>query len=279
MDFAKALSDMKSFAMTAGALAVENQQKITVQLKNGKDALTETDLAVSKMAYDYFGDWLAMDGHILIDEESTDQIGKPDEVFANSTYQWVLDPVDGTAGYAMGRSLWGITLALLKNGEPLLGIIYLPAMKDMLVADLDKAVWIRNVGTPDAFETPLSVRDMELYGQTFVESYFGAGMAWDEKWSRKIWINRPESAIQGFFSALVGQAAGATMINKFSIWDVAAAVVLAKRSGYQVRGMAEDRLLTSFTGQDFQDNWKLKTHWLLSSEKNYAYLRDAIIGV
>ena len=47
---------------------------------------------------------------------------------------WVLDPIDGTVNFANGSPLCAISLALVENGQPTLGIIDLPLMGERYVA-------------------------------------------------------------------------------------------------------------------------------------------------
>lgn len=44
--------------------------------------------------------------------------------------QWVLDPIDGTAGFLAGRPIFGTLIALLVDGWPVLGIIDQPVLKE-----------------------------------------------------------------------------------------------------------------------------------------------------
>lgn len=44
--------------------------------------------------------------------------------------QWVLDPIDGTAGFLAGRPIFGTLIALLVDGWPVLGIIDQPILKE-----------------------------------------------------------------------------------------------------------------------------------------------------
>lgn len=44
--------------------------------------------------------------------------------------QWVLDPIDGTAGFLAGRPLFGTLIALLVDGWPVLGIIDQPILME-----------------------------------------------------------------------------------------------------------------------------------------------------
>lgn len=48
----------------------------------------------------------------------------------NSKFQWVIDPIDGTRAFITGRPLFGILIALLYEGNPVLGIIDQPILKE-----------------------------------------------------------------------------------------------------------------------------------------------------
>ncbi|MEQ9363295.1 MAG: inositol monophosphatase family protein, partial [Leptospirales bacterium] len=43
-------------------------------------------------------------------------------------FLWALDPVDGTINYAHGLPLYSVSIGLLLNGEPVAGIVSLPAL-------------------------------------------------------------------------------------------------------------------------------------------------------
>jgi myo-inositol-1(or 4)-monophosphatase len=47
---------------------------------------------------------------------------------------WVLDPIDGTANYSRGLVLTGINLALVVDGEPVIGLTWLPLLDERYVA-------------------------------------------------------------------------------------------------------------------------------------------------
>lgn len=51
----------------------------------------------------------------------------------NSKYVWVCDPIDGTMAFACGLPLFVFSIALVdqRNGQPILGLIYDPIMKNM----------------------------------------------------------------------------------------------------------------------------------------------------
>lgn len=41
---------------------------------------------------------------------------------------WVVDPIDGTKNFAAGVPVWGTLLALVEEGEPVLGVVAAPAL-------------------------------------------------------------------------------------------------------------------------------------------------------
>ncbi len=50
-------------------------------------------------------------------------------------YQWVLDPIDGTKSFICGTVTFGTLIALTKNGQPILGVINQPVLKEFLIGD------------------------------------------------------------------------------------------------------------------------------------------------
>jgi histidinol-phosphatase len=54
---------------------------------------------------------------------------------------WLLDPIDGTASYVLGMPMFGTLVSLLIDGEPVLGCIHLPALKETTYAALNFGCW------------------------------------------------------------------------------------------------------------------------------------------
>ncbi|MCG8510405.1 MAG: histidinol-phosphatase [Rhodospirillales bacterium] len=48
----------------------------------------------------------------------------------DSEFVWVLDPIDGTKSFVIGKPLFGTLIALTHRGQPVLGIINCPALND-----------------------------------------------------------------------------------------------------------------------------------------------------
>jgi myo-inositol-1(or 4)-monophosphatase len=53
----------------------------------------------------------------------------------DSEFTWVVDPLDGTSNFAAGIPWFGVLIALLQAGEPVLGVLHLPATADLYRAE------------------------------------------------------------------------------------------------------------------------------------------------
>ncbi len=60
-------------------------------------------------------------------------------------YTWVLDPIDGTKSFVIGRPTFGTLIALCKDGIPVLGIIDQPILNERWVGDTKQTTF---KGTP-----------------------------------------------------------------------------------------------------------------------------------
>ena len=47
---------------------------------------------------------------------------------------WCVDPIDGTRDFLRGRKGWAVSIALIEDGAPLLGVLYAPARDELWVA-------------------------------------------------------------------------------------------------------------------------------------------------
>ncbi len=132
------LSETKQFmidtAKEAGKIARENfQKKHDCRFKDNErnQAVCETDLEVEKLIKSRIRE--KYPGHSILAEESADSNNEE-----GSEYLWVVDPIDGTRNYMHGHPTYGISIALARNMEALLGVIYFPALDWMFSAEKGK---------------------------------------------------------------------------------------------------------------------------------------------
>ncbi len=93
-------------------------------LKGAQDWLTEADGAIERFVADRVGAAFPEDGFQ----------GEEAGVARGGTLRWVVDPIDGTANFARGASRFCISLGLLEDRVPLLGVLAAPALGEFFAA-------------------------------------------------------------------------------------------------------------------------------------------------
>ena len=56
------------------------------------------------------------------------------EVLPGAPVRWILDPIDGTKSFVHGVPLWGVLIGIEVDGEPVVGVVHLPALGEMVTA-------------------------------------------------------------------------------------------------------------------------------------------------
>lgn len=65
----------------------------------------------------------------MIGEEAVAQGTAPD--LQSCEYFWLVDPLDGTKEFVTGGDDFTVNIALIKNGAPVMGVVYAPALGDL----------------------------------------------------------------------------------------------------------------------------------------------------
>lgn len=92
--------------------------------QSGFDPVTEADRGAEAALRDLIRCERPVDG--ILGEEFGEEQG-------SSGWRWVLDPVDGTRAFIMGRHEWGSLIALEHHGIPVLGIIDQPVLRERFI--------------------------------------------------------------------------------------------------------------------------------------------------
>ncbi len=160
----------------------------------------------------------------------------------DAAYVWVLDPIDGTKHYVRGNPMYSVSLALVREGVSVLGVVYIPEIEQLYVAERDAGATLNGRPLHVATETALerSMPCVEIPSRH-------AGEA-EKRWA----FDRLEALIRGTQRVrIVGvssiglclTAAGAfdAYVNLGSGWqphDVAAARLVMREAGgrYETAG-------------------------------------------
>jgi len=70
----------------------------------------------------------AFPGHAILTEEAGDLAG-------SSSERWIVDPLDGTTNYAHGIPVFAVSIALVVDGRPQVGVVYDPSRDECFVAE------------------------------------------------------------------------------------------------------------------------------------------------
>jgi histidinol-phosphatase len=56
---------------------------------------------------------------------------------------WVIDPLDGTTWFTLGVPIFGTLIALLEDGEPLIGVMHFPVTSETIYAGRELGCWLK----------------------------------------------------------------------------------------------------------------------------------------
>lgn len=119
-EIAKRFEFIKQAVYQAGQLALSlRNSDLQVQSKGVMDFVTNADLQVEEKLVEMIAKAFPQDS-IFAEEQAKD--GAEQEAQKHGV--WVIDPIDGTTNYAIGSSLWAVSIAWMLNGEVVLGAIY-----------------------------------------------------------------------------------------------------------------------------------------------------------
>lgn len=117
-----------------GKIVNEYRGKIKeIKMKSYKDFVTEVDLkseeAIINIIKEKFPE------HAIYSEEIGVKEGR-------ENYTWIIDPLDGTHNYIFNIPFFGVSIALAKGKEVIMGAIYLPAFDELFFAERGKGAFL-----------------------------------------------------------------------------------------------------------------------------------------
>ena len=116
----------KTLALNAGEIMLKHFQfGIEIEWKADASPVTVADKAVNSMVIAEIQK--AFPTHSIYGEEES-------FIVDGSEYLWVCDPIDGTYPYTLGVPISCFSLALVKDGQPIIAVAYEPYTKRMFTA-------------------------------------------------------------------------------------------------------------------------------------------------
>jgi myo-inositol-1(or 4)-monophosphatase len=142
--------------------------------------------------------------------------------------EWIIDPIDGTIGFSRGIPLFSTLIALAVDGEPVMGLIDLPALDERYVGWKGGGCRRNGVPTRVSEETDLR-RAIISHGDPFCFDERGERSAF-ERMAREIPMLRGYTDAFGYAQVL-GGGVGAMVDMGLRIWDAASVQILVPEAG------------------------------------------------
>ena len=207
-------------------LAASYERVQRVDRKSPRDVVTEVDFASEELLMTairqrFPGDEILAEesGHHRRHGSRADGPGRT----------WVIDPLDGTVNYANGIPYFCVSVALVARDRPAVGVILDPLRGDCYAATSDGPATLNGV--------PVEVAEKELLGDLVVSlAVIGrGGIGRERRIGRAIRIpRRMGSAALSLAYVANGRFDAFVQNGGLSLWDVAAAGLIAERAGATV---------------------------------------------
>jgi len=230
--FADELAFGLEVSARAGLLLMERYEHVEqIDYKSARDVVTEVDrlsesLILDAIRSEYPGD------AILAEESGEHRAAHRPEEAVGRGRTWVIDPLDGTINYANGIPVFCVSIALVLDGRPVVGVVRDPSRGETYSAVAG--------GQARLDGRPVVVGDKERLSDFVVSlALSGRAVATRARAIRKaIRVSRSMGSAalslayvaNGRFDAFVQQGG-------LSAWDVAAAGLIAERGGAIVTDM------------------------------------------
>lgn len=138
-------SQIKTLAIAAGQEILRfYKSPIKAVQKEDRSPVTEADFASNRLIVDGLR---ALTPEIPIISEESEV--PPFEVRAEWREFWLVDPLDGTKEFLRGSDEFTVNIALIRDGEPVLGVIQVPATGEVYWAEKGLGTWKAAPGQAD----------------------------------------------------------------------------------------------------------------------------------
>lgn len=189
---------------------------------------TEADRASQELILSHLA--AAFPGDALCAEEATATL---QAARRSGERLWVVDPIDGTRGFAKKNGEFSVMIGLVDRGQVVVGVVSEPAFSRLTFADLGGGCWVQTEsGTTRAHVT----RTQSLAESVVVQSHATKG---ETPWP--IAALRPQRVVETYSAgvklAIVARGEADIYVNtyaNFSDWDICAGHLLVTEAGGQV---------------------------------------------
>jgi myo-inositol-1(or 4)-monophosphatase len=207
-------------------LPQNNDNNTPINLKSPNQLVTETDIAVEKYLIASLQGLLPDAGFITEEQQITQN--------ADKEYVWVIDPIDGTTNFVHQIPVFCVSVALLHNNKPYLGVVYELNAKEMFSAEKGKGAFLNgvpmHVSNRAELKDTLIATGFPYYDYERIDPYLNSLKAFMKETRG---VRRLGSAAADLAYVACGRF-DAFYEYSLSPWDVAAGILLVEEAGGKI---------------------------------------------
>ena len=266
------LDIMLAYAVEAGTIAAREQNHAPAHTKADQSYVTEVDLRLSELAIRRFSAVLPVER--IITEENLEYLEavqnspvEPGELLA------VVDPIDGTRNYFHRMPLYGVSVGILRERKPWLGVVVFPRLEEMMYCDGERAYHVEQVFSAEPNRMTLDPPAGELTVNTtaLCSEGFASAYRWD---FQRFQLLQTGCATVNLCWPAVGRGVGAFCGDH--LWDIAGSWPILNALGFEFRGLHSQRRIIAYDPGDYDpETHKLKEMLVVSRPEHYASLAAA----
>jgi myo-inositol-1(or 4)-monophosphatase len=197
--------------------------------------------------------------HFILSEETG-------EIIQDSTYKWIIDPIDGTVNFANGIPICCVSIGLEKEGEMIMGAVYNPIMNEFYFAEKGVGATLNNQKIEVSKKTAV-IKSCLVTGfpYTYLDAPNGPIQVFEKLIRRGVPVRRLGSAAIDLCWVAAGRFDGFYEHN-LQAWDSAAGFLIVEEAGGKV---------TDFNGKAYSP---YQPHLVATNGKIHDELLDIVNG-
>jgi myo-inositol-1(or 4)-monophosphatase len=254
-DLSRMLETAIVAARLAGQRAMEEINFVKASVKNNSELVTEADVRCQQIIINRIKETYPDHGFIAEEGDEGRIFKQPPCLTAQAVagaelFWWVIDPIDGTNNFAHQMLLFTVSIAVIYEGEPIVGVIFEPATESMFTAVKGGEAQLNNRRITASEET------IDKFSSLGLDTHFDNGVpAWVcELMKRTRFRNLGTTALQ--FAYVARGSLIASIASCPKLWDIAAGAIIAEAAGAIVSDWAGGKIfpldMESYQGQEIQ---------------------------
>ena len=230
-----------------GSFEISNKEGVNNLVTEADHASERAIMAVIQQDYP---------DHYILTEESG-------AIIQDSTYKWIIDPIDGTVNFANGIPLCCVSIGLEQDGKMIMGAVYNPLMNEFFFAQKGFGATLNNKQIQVSQKTAV-IKSCLVTGfpYTYLDEPNGPIQVFEKLIRKGVPVRRLGSAAIDLCWVAAGRFDG-FYEHKLQAWDSAAGFLMVEEAGGKV---------TDFKGEHYSP---YQPHLLATNGK----IHDELLGI